>query len=162
MNRGLKYLLRLNKNKNRQFIFDLDKTLWDYTVECAPHINGKDVLNYVHKSRRTILNAIQQDGHTLNIASRSKDPDKCKYLLKIAYPDVYFSNIQIFNTEDSKQKHIENIMGEKLNKEPFHFFDDELHLIKDIEHKNERVWGYHTPNGLNYNIFNYNKKNEQI
>ena len=78
MNRGLKYLLRLNKNKNRQFIFDLDKTLWDYTVECAPHINGKDVLNYVHKSRRTILNAIQQDGHTLNIASRSKDPDKCK------------------------------------------------------------------------------------
>ena len=66
---GLPVLL---KPRPSHFIFDLDRTLWDFTVEDSPSIMTKDIENYIQKDRNKILRTIQDEGHIISIASRSK------------------------------------------------------------------------------------------
>ena len=56
-----RFLKILKVNTYRKiFVFDLDRTLWDYTVEKSPNISIKTAMtNYIHKDRLKILEAIQ-------------------------------------------------------------------------------------------------------
>ena len=111
MKKGFFNFMKMNRHKRKTFIFDLDKTLWDYTVEYSPKIGIKDIHNYIHSSRLPILQTIQGEGHSLNIASRSREPAACKILLREAYPGINFTSKQIFYTaREHKRLHIDNIL----------------------------------------------------
>jgi len=162
MKRGFFNFMKQVEHKRRNFIFDLDKTLWDFTVETSPSISLHDIKNYVHRDRRPILKTIKDEGHLLNIASRSKNPTKCLQFLDAAFPDIHFTSKQIFFTPiESKQRHIDSIFVDTHEFDlhtnnpwdPFYFFDDEGKIINDIEQKYKLKHCFHTPNGLHYGTF---------
>ena len=162
MKRGFFNFMRLNQHKRKTFIFDLDRTLWDFTVEYCPSIGVKDIHNYIHSSRQPILQTIQGDGHSLNIASRSKEPAICVSLLQEAYPKIHFSNKQIFWTPfEHKRTHINSILREAGEYDEhsyrpedfFYLFDDEQIIIDDTERAYKSTYCFHTPLGLHYGIF---------
>jgi hypothetical protein len=153
MRSGFLQFLKINRNKQVKCIFDLDRTLWDYTVETSPKINVNEIKNYIHKSRVPILEELQKEGHSINIASRSTETVKCVKLLHHAFPTIQFSAMQIYYTPFSKQEHINNIIEDKFEK--FYFFDDELYILNNINSifKNARV--FHTPQGLHMGTFTH-------
>ena len=154
--RGFHRFLKINQHKRMNFIFDLDRTLWDFTVESSPTIKYKDVQkNYIHASRPIILKTLQDEGHVLNVASRSKRPNTCCFFLDTAYPEIDFSNTQVFYTpEEDKQEHLENILGLNVVY-PFYFFDDEVKIIRRARDKNKTSHCFHTPRGLNFETFKF-------
>ena len=154
--RGFHRFLKLNQHHRMNFIFDLDRTLWDYTVEQSRTIKYKDVeKNYIHASRPIILKTLQDEGHKLNIASRSSKPHVCCFLLHAIFPEINFSNKQIFYTpEKDKQEHFENILGFDISK-TFYFFDDEIKIIQRAKEKNKTSHCFYTPNGLNFETFKF-------
>ncbi len=95
----------------RIFIFDLDRTLWNFTVEWRPYMRGNDALWRRPKDGPPILQFLQEKGHELNIASRSSDPDRCKELIQELYPGISFSSTQIYPTPLNKRSHIETILA---------------------------------------------------
>ena len=166
MKRGFFNFMRLNQHKRKTFIFDLDRTLWDFTVEYCPSIGVKDIHNYIHSSRQPILQTIQGDGHSLNIASRSKEPAICQRLLREAYPSIHFSSNQIFYTPfEHKRLHINNILRETGEYDEhsyrpedfFYFFDDEKKIIDDTTRAYKSKFCFHTPLGLHYGTFDFLK-----
>ena len=151
MRSGFLHFLKKNRNKRVKCIFDLDKTLWDYTVESSPGISVNEIKNYIHKSRVPILEELQREGHSINIASRSTETTKCAELLHHAFPTIQFSAMQIYHTPFSKREHIRNIIDNE--EEKFHLFDDELHILNDISSTFKNAHVYHTPKGLHMGIF---------
>jgi hypothetical protein len=154
--RGFYRFLKMNRHKRMNFIFDLDRTLWDFTIEYSPTIKCKDVKqNYIHASRPIILKTLQDEGHILNVASRSKVPNTCCFFLDVVYPEITFLDKQIFYTpEEDKQEHLENILGLNVVY-PFYFFDDEKTIMDRAKDKNKLCHGFHTPNGLNFDTFKF-------
>ena len=111
--------------------------------------------NYIHASRPIILKTLQDEGHVLNVASRSKRPNTCCFFLDTAYPEIDFSNRQVFYTpEEDKQEHLENILGLNVVY-PFYFFDDEVKIIRRARDKNKTSHCFHTPRGLNFETFKF-------
>ena len=160
--RGFFNFVKMNQHKRKSFIFDLDRTLWDFTVEYCLTIKVAEIHNYVHSSRLPILKTLQNEGHSLNIASRSKEEKKCTHMLNEAFPTIHFSNKQIFFTEsEQKRTHINNILrsnGEydehTQNPEDFFYlFDDEKVIVNDTNRAFETKQCFHTPLGLNYGVF---------
>ena len=154
--------MKQNQHKRRNFIFDLDKTLWDFTVESSPSIRQHEIKNYVHRDRLPILKTIEDEGHLLNIASRSKNPKKCKQFLATAFPNIHFTSKQIFFAPiESKRHHVDNIFFDTHEFDlhahkpwgRFYFFDDEEKIIDDLERKYKFQHCFHTPNGLHYGTF---------
>ena len=114
------------------FIFDLDLTMWDFTVETDTHIQGRNIIDYSPKERHYMLTHLQELGHELNIGSRSSEPEICKKYLKNLFPNIVFNNMQIYPTPEFKRTHVDAIFaGRKVT--DFYFFDDELHILKDLE-----------------------------
>ena len=110
----------------RKVIFDLDRTLWRATIEYHPKIRDPrpfpgtyDVLERLSKQ------------YSLNIASRSAEPDKCYHFLQQCFPTIHFEQIEIFPAKN-KRKHIQNIIGFD-DIDPFYLIDDEKHILDDIE-----------------------------
>ena len=64
------------------FIFDLDLTMWDFTVETDTHIQERNIIDYSPKERHYMLTHLQELGHELNIGSRSSEPEICKNIFK--------------------------------------------------------------------------------
>ena len=166
MKRGFFNFMRLNQHKRKTFIFDLDKTLWDYTVEYCPSIGVKDIHNYIHSSRLPILQMIQGEGHSLNIASRSKEPAICNKLLSSAFPNIHFKSKHIFFTKyENKRAHINRILHETNEYDEhshqaddfFYFFDDEKKIIDDTNLTYKSKVCFHTPMGLHYGTFDFFK-----
>ena len=140
--------LRRNQGSQRRFIFDLDRTLWDYTVEECPHIKIHDVRNYIHKDRAIMLKCIQDDNHILSIVSRSKKNKKCLTLLDRYYPSIDFKEKEIYPNPINKRNHFKTILNGQ-SREPFYYFDDEKHLLIDIKLIYPNSIPIHTPTGLN-------------
>ena len=162
MKKGFFNFLKRSRHTKRNFIFDLDRTLWDFTVETSPNIKLREITNYVHRDRSLILKTIKEEGHTINIASRSKEPNKCLNMLEAAFPNIHFTNKQIFYTDNyDKQPHIHNIMQQShlpdihsyTDWDFFFLFDDEKYIIDDIGSKYKLNRCFHTPNGLHYGTF---------
>ena len=141
------------------FIFDLDLTMWDFTVETDTHIRAKDIVNYSPKERHYMLTHLQELGHELNVGSRSSEPEKCKQHLKSLFPNITFNNMQIYPTPDFKRNHVDAIFaGRKVT--DFYFFDDELHILKDLEIAYPgKAHIFHTPKGVLYETFNVENNN---
>ena len=76
------------------FIFDLDLTLWDFTVEEDKYIKSKDIFNYSPKERHYMLTHLQELGHELNIGSRSSEPEICKRYLKRLFVTRFFFHLE--------------------------------------------------------------------
>ena len=64
------------------FIFDLDLTIWDCTIEEDDFVNNNNIQNYVPPERHYMLTQLQDLGHELNIGSRSSEPVECQKHLK--------------------------------------------------------------------------------
>ena len=79
------------------FIFDLDLTIWDCTIEEDDFVNNNNIQNYVPPERHYMLTHLQDLGHELNIGSRSTEPIECKKHLKKLFPNSHsghFKNVQ--------------------------------------------------------------------
>ena len=145
-----------NQGSRKRFIFDLDRTLWDYTVETSPNIRISDVRNYIHSDRPQMLKYIQDDGHILSIASRSKNKEKCLALLDRYYPGIDFKEKEIYHRPLGKRDHFKSILkGE--GSDIFYYFDDELHILKDIKKIYPHCIPIHTPVGLHPYLFKNQK-----
>ena len=142
------------------FIFDLDLTMWDFTVETDTHIKSDEIFNYSPKERHYILTHLQELGHEINIGSRSSEPEICKKYLKRLFPNIIFNNMQIYPTPEFKRKHVDTIFaGRKVT--DFYFFDDELPILKDLEIAYPgKAHIFHTPKGVLYETFQ--QKNKKI
>ena len=114
------------------FIFDLDLTIWDCTIEEDDFVNNNNIQKYVPSERHYMLTHLQDLGHELNIGSRSTEPIECKKHLKKLFPNIKFNNMQIYPTPAFKRKHVDAIFKDR-EVENFYFFDDELHILKDLE-----------------------------
>jgi hypothetical protein len=142
------------------FIFDLDLTLWDFTVEEDEHIKSNEIFDYSPKERHYMLTHLQELGHELNIGSRSSEPEICKKHLKLLFPNIIFNNMQIYPTPEFKRNHIDAIFKDREITD-FYFFDDELNILKDIEIAYPgKAHIFHTPTGLLYETFE--QKNSQV
>ena len=141
------------------FIFDLDLTVWDCTIEEDKFINNHNIYDYVPKERHYMLTHLQELGHKLNVGSRSSEPEKCKQHLKSLFPNITFNNMQIYPTPDFKRNHVDAIFaGRKVT--DFYFFDDELHILKDLEIAYPgKAHIFHTPKGVLYETFNVENNN---
>jgi len=109
----------------RKLIFDLDRTLWRYTVEYHPRI----IIPPIGAETRQVLSHLQKKGHSLNIASRSNEPEKCNYFLDTFFPDIKFDTRAIYYTPKTKLEHIWEISQDNEN---FIMFDDEIEILKPI------------------------------
>ena len=66
--------------------------------------------------------------------------------------------MQIYPTPAFKRKHVDAIFKDR-KVENFYFFDDELHILKDLEKGYPgKANIFHTPKGLFYETFNNNEK----
>ena len=136
----------------RIFIFDLDRTLWNFTVEYRPYMRGNDALWRRPREGPAILEFLQEKGHELNIASRSSEPDRCRELIHELYPKIKFANTHIYLTPLNKRNHINGILARRDVPE-FFFFDDEIDIIKDVKQQHKNAVTFHTPNGISYGTF---------
>ena len=140
-----------NIPKDTKFIFDLDKTLWNCTIEYIPDITEKYVYNNVNQDTKEILNSIQENNFSMNIASRSSEPEKCEIFLKYCFKDIYFDSINIFPTELYKTQHIHNIFNNEVPKK-FIMFDDEKYILNNIKNDFD-CKTIQCTSPLNYKIF---------
>ena len=100
-----------------------------------------------------MLTHLQELGHEINIGSRSTEPEECKKHLKKLFPNIKFNNMQIYPTPAFKRKHVNAIFKDRPV-ENFYFFDDELHILKDLEKGYPgKANIFHTPKGLFYETF---------
>ena len=148
---NLRSILRQFGPTRQFFLFDLDRTLWDYTVEFQQHIDPQEAVKYVPPERVLILKAIQDAGHYIGICSRSKEEQKCKQLLALAYPDIVFQSLQIYPTSEYKDTHVVRALGPGRHR--FHFFDDEKYIMDHLKTLHPLARFYHTPNGLSEETF---------
>ena len=140
------------------FIFDLDLTMWDFTVETDTHIKSDEIFRYSPKERHYMLTHLQELGHEINIGSRSSEPEICKKYLKRLFPNIIFNNMQIYPTPEFKRQHVTAIFKDReITK--FYFFDDELPILKDLEVAYPgKANIFHTPEGLLYETFQQKNK----
>ena len=142
------------------FIFDLDLTIWDCTIEEDDFVNNNNIQKYVPPERHYMLTHLQDLGHELNIGSRSTEPIECKKHLKKLFPNIKFNNMQIYPTPAFKRKHVDAIFKDR-KVEKFYFFDDELHILKDLEKGYPgKANIFHTPKGLFYETFEQENSQE--
>ena len=146
--------------KRKIFIFDLDKTIWDCTIEEDLYITENEIKMYVKPERHSILTYLQEKGHEINIGSRSSEPELCKKYLKMLFPNIKFNNMQIYPTPEFKRKHVNAIFsGRDIS--DFYFFDDELNILEDLK---KAYYPYanifHTPNGVSYDTFKVKENND--
>jgi hypothetical protein len=148
--------------KKKIFIFDLDKTIWDCTIEEDLHIRENEIINYIKPERYSILNYLQEKGHEINIGSRSSEPELCKKYLTMFFPNIKFNSIQIYPTSESKRKHVDAIFSGR-NVSDFYFFDDELNILEDLKKQHPKHANIlHTPNGVSYETFRQRKYVESL
>jgi len=110
----------------RKIIFDLDRTLWKCTIEYHPKIKKPPI----HKETLEVLSYLQNNGCSLNIASRSSEIDKCNYYLDTLFPNIHFDKRAIYPTPNTKLEHIWDIGAIDGN---FIMFDDEAHILNSIK-----------------------------
>ena len=110
----------------RKIIFDLDRTLWKCTVEYQPRIR----LPPVNPETKNVLLYLQQQGYSLNIASRSSEPEKCRKFIKKLFPKIKFDKYAIYPSEKNKLNHILDLNCQDGN---FMIFDDEEKILQDIK-----------------------------
>ena len=109
----------------RKLLFDLDRTLWKCTVECHPKLK----LPLVHKETKAVLIYLQNKGYSLNITSRSSEPEKCIYFLNALFPEIHFERKAIYPTKLNKLKHIADV---RASNGKFIMFDDEKYILDTV------------------------------
>lgn len=116
--------------KNKKVILGLDKTLWQCTIEQNPNITIQDVKKHVHPNTYEILHRFQKNGNSLNIASRSTEPDKCLYFMNELFPNIKFDNISLYPSPEFKLTHIQDCYKNNA-KQPndFILIDDNKHIL---------------------------------
>lgn len=134
----------------RHLCFDLDHTLWDFTVEWEGAFTPMDaVAKYVPAARPRLLQQLQANGHTLHVCSRSSEPGVCAYLLRLAYPGIQFASLNIFPTPANKYVHVVNALGSTTARlEPWWFFDDEMSILTHLKETWPHATLVHTPRGI--------------
>ncbi len=110
----------------RKIIFDLDRTLWKCTVEYHPRIR----LPRINSETQNVLLYLQQQGYSLNIASRSSKPEKCRKFLNKLFPEIKFDKYAIYQTEHGKLNHILDL---NCQDGKFMIFDDEEKILQTIK-----------------------------
>lgn len=148
----LRQLIKLTNR--RVVVFDLDKTLWDFTVECE-HA-GKLYVN-----TKPLLTTLRNDGYILAISSRGHLPDLSVHYMKHFGIWNFFDadNIQIFpsgldkdppfNKYICKEGHFANIMrNTNTTESDLLFIDDDEHICKSMSRLTPNVKIIHTPFGV--------------
>jgi len=110
----------------RKIIFDLDRTLWKCTVEYHPRLH----LPPVYNETKDVLLHLQNLGYSLNIASRSAEPDKCNEFLDNLFPQIVFAKRAIYPSPVGKLNHILDLGCQDGN---FIMFDDEAHILEKVK-----------------------------
>jgi len=143
----------INKlSKKTKFIFDLDKTIWDCTIEYTPKITLDQVHNKINPDAFKILRILQENDFSLNIASRSSEPEKCRFFINECFNDINFDNISIYPTPEYKNNHIQDCY---LNQVPENFimFDDEKNILDNLNKNYKNCIPIHCKTPLNFQTF---------
>jgi hypothetical protein len=111
----------------RKLIFDLDRTLWRCTIEYHPRIRKLPI----HRETQAVLSHLQNNGYSLNIASRSAEPEKCHIFLDTYFPNIHFDKKAIYPTPYTKLEHIWALDAQNGH---FIMFDDEIDILKSIKY----------------------------
>lgn len=115
----------------RKFIFDLDHTIWNCTLEYQKDTSPEFMKTKIKPDVYNILKDIQDNGNSLNVASRSSMPISCKAVLASAFPTIKFDHMAIYPTEKYKREHIgECFPGETPH--DFIMFDDDKLILNDL------------------------------
>ena len=124
----------MRKRPAQHLLFDLDKTLWNMTVEWNKDLNvDADATKYVPREYVDVMETLSSQ-YTLHVCSRSSMPMECYRLLENAYPSVKFQSITIYPTEkESKFNHVKSALGSDALTTPFYFFDDETTILRNIQ-----------------------------
>jgi predicted enzyme involved in methoxymalonyl-ACP biosynthesis len=136
----------------RTVIFDLDKTLWNGTIEYTPGITVQELKRAGGIPRTlSILHSLQTRGHSLNIASRSEESDKCRYFIQHLFPGIRFDVVAIYPTGSNKLNHILDIhAAARAVPNEFFLFDDEKHILDNAKKCYPKCTTVHCVNPLGF------------
>ena len=151
MSSRFKQFLR-NIARDRKIIFDLDETIWQCTIEYEPNITLNRVRASVNPETYKILQGFQSNGNSLNIASRSSEPDKCKYYINNLFPEIKFDNISIYPTPEFKVSHIQECYNNNTPTD-FIMFDDEKNILDNLKYTYPKSLPFHCTKSLHYKMF---------
>ena len=147
---GRFYNILKNLPKDNKLIFDLDKTMWSCTVR--PNMNLREISKKINTDTFEILKLLDKEGYSLNIASRSTEPEKCTYFIKNCFKGIQFDNISIFPTKAYKIKHIQQCFkNEKPNK--FIMFDDDKKILENLKYFYPNCITVHCDKPINFDTF---------
>lgn len=140
-------------DKKFKFVFDLDETIWQHTVEKSPDLSKEYVETTIHKDVYPILETLQDEGFSLNIASRSYTPERCNHYLSHLFPNIEFDKKEIFFTAHYKNFHINNIYGLSDERKYFIMFDDEKNILDHLRKLHPFSYLIHCPHSINEKTF---------
>ena len=150
MNRTLHKIVTLVKPETH-VIFDLDKTIWNMTLEYQNHISLHHVKQSIDPFVGNVLEAFKRNGNTMHIASRSASTKKCKSLLRHLFPQIAFETMEIYPTERHKDQHIDAILKNRINR-TFIMFDDDEEILDHLS-KQHKCVTIHCEHPINQNTF---------
>ena len=150
-------------NKNI-FIFDIDKTLWDFTAELNTNLNEKKLKKKNTYDTLEIFQMLKNNEKIIALASKCWYPDISKKYLKFFNFDKYIDNYQLFPTgpdkeypyklieRHDKQYHIYNILNKyNFNIEDCVFFDDNQDIIKNLNKTIPKLTCIYITKGISIN-----------
>ena len=118
----------------RKFIFDLDHTIWNCTLEYQQDTSVEFMKTKIKPDMHDILKNIQDNGNSLNVASRSSMPVECKAVLASAFPTIKFDHMAIYPSERFKRQDFRDCFqgSDRTVPHDFIMFDDDKLILNDL------------------------------
>lgn len=157
-------LIRTNYANKKLFIFDLDKTLWNFNAERNKSMDKFSVMETIYPHTFPILNYLRGD-YKLAIASKGWYPNVSYKYMKYANLTVYFDHIEIYPTgldkkypynkfDDDKRSHIIKISDIlDIDYKDSVFVDDDIKNVLKAKVHFPDMKVIHCKNGIDYDIF---------
>ena len=146
----------------RLVVFDLDFTLWDCGgtwCDClrppfrrsdgrVRDATGREV--HLYKDVHRILDACDQDGLLMALASRTEEPSWARELLALLQIDHRFAFSEIYPS--SKLRHFDALLNQtEISFDSMLFFDDEMRNIREVSGLG--VKSIHLKSGIHWGQF---------
>ena len=138
------------RHKKHYFLFGLNDTLFKNPLH---RIERNDVINNINPQTQSVLKNIQSEGHSINVISRMADKQKAVDYLKTGFPNINFSNLEIYTTQIYKNTHINNLIYMNEIDDDFIFMDGDRNIIANAMEEFPLAKYFYTPNCLQYSTF---------
>lgn len=155
--------------KKKCFIFDLDKTLWNFTAEKNINLSKYNVKKLLFKDTIPVIKLLKHNNKIICIASKCWYPNLSIKYLEYSGINKYINNHQLFPTginkeypyklidRYDKQYHIYNILNKyNIDSRECVYFDDNIKIINNLKKNINNMESIHIKKGIKlHNILDY-------